>query len=1333
MNPRRLVLVLTVLSSAGTVTGADRVYAPDLAATREKLTDQYPGLAVHAEGSGVVALYGRPMTRAPTPAEAAELWLALHRGALGVPQLDLRLQRANNVHFGRFTVFAYRQFIDGLPVEYGQARLLVLNGRPNRVVYVGARLARRPAAGFRTDAVEAGAAVSSVRQLPAYTHLTQWSDPELVIYVDWGRGGRVPAVRTWKFTGTRPETDEYEAYTFFVDAADGILVRVRNEVYHTGVSGHVSGCASPGLLPDVEYNPAVEMSLESVGVGVVDGNSTYTDEDGDYFIATSNGPPVTVETDLTGRWVNVSISQGSKLHLEQTVAPPGSSDFLFNPVPTEFSTAQVNAFVQTTAAHDFYKDRQSEYTGIDVPIPCIVNRACTCNAIFTGHSIQFYNAGDGCANTAYGSIIHHEYGHFIVKTLGLSQGAFGEGFADSVAVLLNDDPRIGPDLAGPGTYLRNIELAERRYPCDSTIHDCGQVLAGCWWDLKLRMQAALGENDGLEVTRQLFTDWSQITLGSIDSNSAHPMTVVEVLEKDDDDGDLTNGTPHVCEICSAFAAHNLPCPSVLGEDCTSNGIPDTCEPDCNSNGRADSCDVADAASEDCDHNGVPDECEPCSDCNSNGVRDAGDIAAGTSADCNGNGVPDECDITDGPSVDLDGNGVPDECILYVNAAAAGDGDGSSWTDAFSGLQEALEVAGGNPEVSEIWVASGTYTPDQGTGDRGTAFQLRSGLAIYGGFAGWETWREERDPTSNETILSGDLNGDDEPDFANNAENSYHVITSIGTDTTAVLDGLTLTAGNADGFYYEYNGGGLFNFYGSPTLTDCRFVENTATFGAGMYNRDSGHPTLIRCVFHGNVATGDANFTDGGGLYSRGAWATLIDCTFSENTATGKYPHGGGVYNYAGPLTLTGCTFQGNHVVGERSFGGGLHGGDATLVNCVFDGNTATQTEPASGLSSGGGFCNTGGSTLINCTFKQNAVAGSYSTEGGGLCTEESTLINCTFLGNSAMRGGAITDYGSSALTNCLFTGNTASMGGGLHSCEESNPTLINCTFSGNTADTFGGGLYNETNSVPTLANCILWGNIDAGGSDESAQIHGGPPSLSYSCIQGLDMLAGEGDIDDHPMFVDSNGLDDIAGTEDDDLRLAPGSPCIDAGSDGAVPPDIADLDGDGDTTEPNPFDLRGNSRFVDDPDTPDTGSGTPPIVDMGAYEFGADCNRNGIIDAIDIAAGTSQDCNSNGTPDECEPDADDDGVIDACDACPDSDSSDVLVIDGCDAGVANMAPGGDGCTMADHIAQLAASAINHGAFVGGIAHTTNEWKQGGLISGREKSRIQRCAAQADIP
>jgi len=124
----------------------------------------------------------------------------------------------------------------------------------------------------------------------------------------------------------------------------------------------------------------------------------------------------------------------------------------------------------------------------------------------------------------------------------------------------------------------------------------------------------------------------------------------------------------------------------------------------------------------------------------------------------------------------------------------------------------------------------------------------------------------------------------------------------------------------------------------------------------------------------------------------------------------------------------------------------------------------------------------------------------------------------------------------------------------------------------------------------------------------------------------------------------------------------------------------------------------------------------------------ADCNRNGVPDAVDVQQ-SSSDCNGNSMPDECEPDSDGDGVIDACDACSGSNVGGTIAIDGCDTGVANSALG-NGCTMADEIAKAAAAASNHGNFVSRVAHLTNRWVRQGLLSGAEKGRIARCAARA---
>lgn len=194
-------------------------------------------------------------------------------------------------------------------------------------------------------------------------------------------------------------------------------------------------------------------------------------------------------------------------------------------------------------------------------------------------------------------------------------------------------------------------------------------------------------------------------------------------------------------------------------------------------------------------------------------------------------------------------------IVYVDMTAMGANDGSSWTDAYNDLQSAFGSAAPN---DSICVAAGTYKPTAGAA-RDYTFQLLSGVAIYGGFAGDETDLSERDWTANVTVLSGDIGVVDV-----DTDNSYQVVTGSGTDSTAVLDGFTITKGYANGSGAG-NGGGLYNVAGSPTIVNVVFSYNYAhNWGGGMYN-DNSSPTLINVSFSENRSTTGGTEGYGGGM------------------------------------------------------------------------------------------------------------------------------------------------------------------------------------------------------------------------------------------------------------------------------------------------------------------------------------------------------------------------------------------------------------------------------------------------------------------------------------
>jgi len=191
--------------------------------------------------------------------------------------------------------------------------------------------------------------------------------------------------------------------------------------------------------------------------------------------------------------------------------------------------------------------------------------------------------------------------------------------------------------------------------------------------------------------------------------------------------------------------------------------------------------------------------------------------------------------------------------------------------------------------------------------------------------------------------------------------------------------------------------------------------------------------------------------------------------------------------------------------------------------------------------------------------------------------------------------------------NADYVGDLLLGGGGLFILQGS-ATVRGCLFTANSATTFIGAGGLGSGSTIVLANSVLWGNRRGALGDESAQIglDGSVGIINYNLIENLTgNLGGAGNIDGDPLFIDDDGLDDVFGTIDGNLRLTSGSQCIDAADNSSVPSDEFDSDEDGDTSEPIPFDLDSGPRFVDDPDTPDTGQGQAPIVDMGAYEVDA--------------------------------------------------------------------------------------------------------------------------------
>jgi predicted outer membrane repeat protein len=260
-------------------------------------------------------------------------------------------------------------------------------------------------------------------------------------------------------------------------------------------------------------------------------------------------------------------------------------------------------------------------------------------------------------------------------------------------------------------------------------------------------------------------------------------------------------------------------------------------------------------------------------------------------------------------------------VIYVNAASTGTNDGSSWANAFTSLQSALAAA---VSGDEIWVAAGTYKPTDTT-TRSVSFALKDGVGIYGGFAGTETLRSQRDPAANVTILSGDIGT-----VGNNSDNSYHVVTAGSTVTSsAVLDGFTITGGNANGLSTsnQDRGGGMWVNSGSPAVSHCVFTGNSATEKGGGIRVTTGSPAIDGCMF-----TSNSGGAGGGGIGAgSGSAFTVKNSIFRGNSTVST---GGAGLETASGVTAINCVFQGNSGNGVLYIVGGA------VINSTFTGNSS---------------------------------------------------------------------------------------------------------------------------------------------------------------------------------------------------------------------------------------------------------------------------------------------------------------------------------------------------------------------------------------------------------
>jgi hypothetical protein len=342
-------------------------------------------------------------------------------------------------------------------------------------------------------------------------------------------------------------------YYTLVDAANGTILYRVNMINHIVANTDIN--MSGTLYVTNPYDATSVEPLRNMKI-VVGGNPDFTDNSG--YLGLTNTSSVQGDFSLEGKWVKVQTNN---------ITPSWS--VMLNPgvnnlnVDANTDIRQRSTYHSVNVVHDFMKTKYPTFTGLDWALPANVDVAGSCNAFYDGSSINFFAAGGGCNATALvADVCYHEYGHGINDLYYQSQGfsfqngAMGEGYADIWALGITDSPILGIGFFSndPAGFVRRYDIDKKVYPQDlvGEVHADGEIIAGCFWDTYLNLGNL---TQMMDLFSQSFN--AGITGMAGDEGSLFQQVLLEVLTLDDNDGNITNGTPNYCEITSAFAIHGI--------------------------------------------------------------------------------------------------------------------------------------------------------------------------------------------------------------------------------------------------------------------------------------------------------------------------------------------------------------------------------------------------------------------------------------------------------------------------------------------------------------------------------------------------------------------------------------------------------------------------------------------------------------------------------------------------------------------------------------------------------------------------------------------------------
>ncbi|MFT3692831.1 MAG: hypothetical protein QM831_06805 [Kofleriaceae bacterium] len=298
---------------------------------------------------------------------------------------------------------------------------------------------------------------------------------------------------------------------------------------------------------------------------VVNGAVATSDANG--LVTWTGVSPATVAPVTAGSLISVTTAQGTADTGSLSLADGGS--VTWNESADGMADAQLDAFVFASTAKQFVRDHLNPSarttTFLNKKNSVTVNENDVCNAFSTGNAEHFFAAGasgnTNCENTGrIADVVYHEFGHSVhnnsyIPGEGAFDGSLSEGLADTLAVSITGDHGMGKGFfVGSDEALRDVQATHPKvWPqdADGEPHDEGEIIGEALWDTRVALQAKYGDAAGFDVFKAVYYT------GVMQHAADIPSSLPAALLGNDDDGDLSNGTPDSCEITAAFAKHGL--------------------------------------------------------------------------------------------------------------------------------------------------------------------------------------------------------------------------------------------------------------------------------------------------------------------------------------------------------------------------------------------------------------------------------------------------------------------------------------------------------------------------------------------------------------------------------------------------------------------------------------------------------------------------------------------------------------------------------------------------------------------------------------------------------